>query len=94
MRWIASVLTAAVLSTGVASGCARQRVVRTEETVHVETQTPGSTSRSVERESRSSVVQEVRDDQPRGFFSGLVNAVGEVLALPFRAVGGLLRLIF
>ncbi len=29
-----------------------------------------------------------------GVLSGTVNAVGEVIALPFRAVGGLLRAIF
>ena len=32
--------------------------------------------------------------EDEGVLSGTVNAVGDVIALPFRAVGGLLRAIF
>lgn len=34
------------------------------------------------------------DDEPRGVLSTTVHFIGEILALPFRLVGGLLRAIF
>jgi hypothetical protein len=45
---------------------------------------------TVERETATS--ENGTDDE--GVLSGTLNAVGEVFALPFRAVGGLLRAIF
>jgi hypothetical protein len=33
-------------------------------------------------------------EESGGLVSGTVNAVGEIVALPFRAVGGLIRAIF
>ena len=69
-------LIALVLVMGTtAGGCARQRTVRTSESVRVETVREG-------------------EPRPQGVLSGLVHVVGEVLALPFRLVGGLLRVIF
>ena len=37
---------------------------------------------------------ETSTSEDTGLVSGTVNVVGEVLALPFRAVGGLLRALF
>ena len=45
---------------------------------------------TVERETTTT--RDTTEDT--GVVSGTVNAVGEVIALPFRAVGGLLRAIF
>jgi hypothetical protein len=44
------------------------------------------------------VVERTTTDRPTsedsGLVSGTVNVIGEVIALPFRAVGGLLRALF
>lgn len=45
-------------------------------------------------EERTVSTQELRDDEPRGVLSATVHVIGEVLALPFRLVGGLIRAIF
>ena len=43
---------------------------------------------------RTSTTTETSSDSDSGLLSGTVNVVGEVISLPFRAVGGLLRAIF
>lgn len=81
----------------VATGCAqhtRTRVTRTEEVVRrpVQTQTTNLSAEErtvVEKESTTAVQQE-----PRGILSSTVHVVGEILALPFHLVAGLLKLIF
>lgn len=81
----------------VATGCAQHtqtRVTRTEQVVRHPAPTE-MTNRSaeestvVEKESTTTVQQE-----PRGILSSTVHVVGEILALPFHLVAGLLRLIF
>jgi hypothetical protein len=75
-----------VLLTGLTAGCATQRTTtqevaydrRTGEPVTVERQTTTTTDSSGDT----------------GVLSGTVNVIGEVIALPFRAVGGLFRAIF
>ena len=75
-----------VLLTGLAAGCATHRTTtqeiaydrRTGEPVTVERQTTTTTESSSDT----------------GVLSGTVNVIGEVIALPFRAVGGLFRAIF
>jgi type IV pilus biogenesis protein CpaD/CtpE len=75
-----------LLLTGLAAGCATQRTTtqelaydrRTGEPVTVERQTTTTTDSSGDT----------------GVLSGTVNVIGEVIALPFRAVGGLFRAIF
>ena len=47
---------------------------------------------AIERTTTSTT--ETSSDADSGVLSGTVNVVGEVLSLPFRAVGGLLRAIF
>ncbi len=88
----------------VVAGCAARTRVVERETVHqstdsssVTTTAPGTatvtttTPTSTERvETHSTVVHE----EPRGFLSSTVHVIGEILALPFRLVGGLLRAIF
>jgi hypothetical protein len=44
----------------------------------------------VERESTTTETT----DEDSGVLSGTVNVIGDVIALPFRAVGGLFRAIF
>ena len=75
-----------VLLTGLVAGCATQRTTtqevaydrRTGEPVTVERQTTTTTD----------------SNSDTGVLSGTVNVIGEVIALPVRAVGGLFRAIF
>jgi hypothetical protein len=46
----------------------------------------------VERETTVKTVE--TPEESGGLLSGTVNVVGEVLALPFRAAGGLIRVVF
>ncbi len=45
-------------------------------------------------ESETTVKTTETQEGAGGILSGTVNVIGEVIALPFRAVGGLIRVIF
>jgi hypothetical protein len=47
----------------------------------------------VERETTTKTT-ETPEGSSGGVLSGTVNVAGEIIALPFRAVGGLIRVIF
>jgi hypothetical protein len=69
-------------------GCASNtKTVRTD-TTHYPTTAPTV----VEKETTVTTTESVGSSG--GVVSGTVNVLGEVIALPFRAVGGLLRVIF
>jgi len=68
------------------AGCSTHRTVIREVTYDDRTGRPVT----VQRETTTSE----SGSEDEGALSGTVNAVGEVIALPFRAVGGLLREIF
>ncbi len=70
------------------SGCATSntKIVRTETTAYPAGET------TVQKET--TVTTTPAPESSGGVLSGTVNVVGEVLALPFRAVGGLLSAIF
>jgi len=89
IRWVMT----GVLVSNLAVGCASQtRTVRVEETVRAPAQTTEPSQQkpvTVERET----VTETRHE-PHGILSTTVHVVGEILALPFRLIGGLLRLLF
>lgn len=71
-----------------AAGCAtHNREIRTETAHYPATGQPTV----VERET---TVTTESEEGSGGIVSGTVNGVGEVLALPFRAAGGLIRAIF
>jgi type IV pilus biogenesis protein CpaD/CtpE len=86
MHKSANVLFSLVLVAGLAAGCSTQRTTtqevaydrRTGEPVTVEKQTTTTTDST----------------EDTGVLSGTVNVIGEVISLPFRAVGGLVRAIF
>jgi hypothetical protein len=46
------------------------------------------------RVERETTTTETAGSEDTGVVSGTVNAIGEIIALPFRAVGGLIRAIF
>jgi len=79
-----------VLSATLTGGCATHQRVQTD-TVRYEDQRTGD---PVAVESRTTTTTETSTTEDTGILSGTVNVVGEVLSLPFRAVGGLLRAIF
>ena len=74
-------------------GCAsHSRTTRTETVVESSTQPsehPVEKQVVVEKETKTEVHQE-----PRGVLSTIVHVVGEIIALPFRLIGGLIRMIF
>lgn len=86
MHKSANLLFSLVLVAGLAAGCSTQRTTtqevaydrRTGEPVTVEKQTTTTTDST----------------EDTGVLSGTVNVIGEVISLPFRAVGGLVRAIF
>jgi hypothetical protein len=88
MHRVLKLVLALLLFATVNAGCASNtKTVRTETSMHragepavVERETVIKTSEPPERSG--------------GLLSGTVNVVGEVLALPFRAAGGLIRVVF
>lgn len=84
-RFVVFSLSVALL---LATGCATHtREIKTETAHYPATGQPTV----VERET---TVTTESEEGSGGVVSGTVNGVGEVLALPFRAVGGLIRGIF
>ncbi|MBI2884561.1 MAG: hypothetical protein HYY15_00095 [Candidatus Omnitrophica bacterium] len=80
---------------GAGAGCARSRTVETE-TVVTEPDRRSSESPVVEKRVTKTETTTAAET-PRsggGLLSGLVHVIGEIIALPFRIVGGLVRLIF
>jgi len=77
---------ALIFAANIAGGCSTHRTVTNEVTYDDDTGRPVT----VERETRTTETGTADE----GVLSGTVNAVGDVISLPFRAVGGLLRAIF
>ena len=77
---------ALIFAANIAGGCSTHRTVTNEVTYDDDTGRPVT----VERETRTTET----GTEDEGVLSGTVNAVGDVISLPFRAVGGLLRAIF
>ena len=77
---------ALIFAANIAGGCSTHRTVTNEVTYDDRTGRPVT----VERETRTTET----GTEDEGVLSGTVNAVGDVISLPFRAVGALLRAIF
>ena len=86
MHKSANLLFSLVLVTGLAAGCSTQRTT-TQEAAY--DQRPGEPV-TVERQTTTTT----DSTEDTGVLSGTVNVIGEVISLPFRAVGGLVRAIF
>jgi len=80
------ILLALIFAANIAVGCSTHRTVSNDVTYN------DRTGRSVTVERETTTTESGTADE--GALSGTVNAVGEVISLPFRAVGGLLRAIF
>ncbi len=86
-------LTGLLMIAAAGAGCARRTTVPQTYTRESSTTTPGAVSQTTE--TRTTVTEtRVDEDAPRGVLSTTVHFIGEILALPFRLVGGLLRAIF
>jgi type IV pilus biogenesis protein CpaD/CtpE len=85
MRKYSNFLASLILIAALA-GCSTHRTTTQEVAYDRRTGEPVTVERQTTTTTESS------DDT--GLLSGTVNVVGEVISLPFRAVGGLLRAIF
>jgi hypothetical protein len=79
-----------LLMANLAASCATHHRTQTD-TVQYQDQ---RASDPVAVERRTTTTTQTSTSEDSGVISGTVNVIGEVLALPFRAVGGLLRAIF
>jgi hypothetical protein len=92
-------LVVAVLFCLLAPGCAStQKTVKTETTESYQKEmAPDEEVRNtgiVEKSETTSTTTEAKAAGHPGILSSTVHAIGWVIALPFRLVGGLLRIIF
>ena len=87
MRRLSSLALSLVLAGTIGAGCATHQSTTREVAYDRRTGEPVT----VERETTSSTESTTEDT---GVLSGTVNVIGEVIALPFSAVGGLFRAIF
>jgi len=88
MRRVLNLFLALLLFVAASAGCASNtKTVRTETSMY----RPGEPT-VVERET--TVKTSETPEESGGLLSGTVNVVGEVLALPFRTAGGLIRVVF
>jgi hypothetical protein len=89
MRTVITITLSLVISALLTVGCVTNaKTVRTEESVY-----GAGPPATVERETTVTTTEE-SPEQSGGVLSGTVNVIGEVIALPFRAVGGLVSAIF
>ena len=98
LRRVTDGMFIALLCLSVLSACSTQsaRTVETEKTIHYAADTDSADSRPVVREQQTTKTEETtKSDGPSvGLLSGTVHVVGEAIALPFRAVAGLINLAF
>ncbi|HYA29382.1 MAG TPA: hypothetical protein VEI95_11240 [Acidobacteriota bacterium] len=96
-RMLESILIA-LFSLSILAGCSTQstKTVESEKTVQYSGGDDPAQSQPVVAEKQLTKTKEKTksEDQSGGVLSGTVHAVGEVLALPFRAVAGLINLTF
>ena len=86
MRKLSNLTLSLFLVAGLAAGCSTHRTTTQEVAYDRRTGEPVTVERHTTTTTESS------DDT--GVLSGTVNVIGEVISLPFRAVGGLVRAIF
>jgi sorbitol-specific phosphotransferase system component IIBC len=98
LRRVTESIFIVLLSLSILSGCSTQsaKTVETEKTVHYATETDPAQSEPVVTEKQTTKTEETTksEGQSVGLLSGTVHVVGEVIALPFRAVAGLITLAF
>jgi hypothetical protein len=88
MARFSRLLASLFFAVNLASACATHERV---DTVQYEDRRAGE---PVTVERRTTTTTETSTSEDTGILSGTVNVIGEVIALPFRAVAGLFRAIF
>jgi hypothetical protein len=95
---IAESMLIALFSWSMLTGCSTQnaKTVETQKTVEYAADSDRAASAPVVSEKQTTKTEETNksDGASVGVLSGTVHVVGEVLALPFRAVAGLINLVF
>ena len=98
VRRVTESILIALFSLNILAGCSTQsaKTVETEKTVQYSANSDQSPSQPVVTEQRTTKSEEKSESNANstGVLSGTVHVVGEVLALPFRAVAGLINLAF
>ena len=97
MHRVMRLTAACVLGLALAPGCASwTNTTTTEQRVRYPAEEVQRSSPPVvvERETTSVTRTTTAPHESRGVLSTVVHLVGEVLALPFRLIGGLVRLLF
>lgn len=82
---------------GFLTGCAAHstKTVKSETTQYSAKEKAPADDRVITEQHRAETTETTKtESESGGIVSGAVDATGEILALPFRAVGGLIRLIF
>ncbi|HEU4344452.1 MAG TPA: hypothetical protein VFU31_23095 [Candidatus Binatia bacterium] len=92
MPRLLNLLLTILLIGNVAIACSTHRTDSTDTVQYTHEYPRAAEPVTVER--RSTTTTETSTSEDTGVVSGTVNVIGEVLALPFRAVGGLLRALF
>ena len=92
MRRVIRLTAAGLLALSLSAGCAsRTTTVRTKEQVRYPA--GGAEWPSKPRVAETETTTTTTRHEPRGVLSTAVHVAGEIVALPFRLIGGLLRLI-
>jgi hypothetical protein len=86
MLRLSSFFVASAFAVTIAAGCATHTTVERESVRYSD---PATTERTT-----TTTTTTQSGSEETGVLSGTVNVIGEVISLPFRAVGGLVRAIF
>ena len=93
MRKVVMLSAVVLVALSIGAGCASHtRTVRTETVEHP----AGMVDRSgpVEVEQQTTTTTTETPGEPSGLISGTVHVMGEIFALPFRLMAGMIRLFF
>ena len=92
-RMVERCIVALLMTAGLAGCAARSQTVR-QETVLQQPAGSGAAPVVIERRVETSRSTTTPAEPPRGVLSGVVHFLGEVVAFPFRLIGGLIRALF
>lgn len=97
LRRVTENILIALFSLSIVAGCSTQstKTVETNKTVQYSTETDQAPQPVVMEQQTTKTEERTKNEgQSAGLLSGTVHVVGEVLALPFRTVAGLINLAF
>lgn len=92
MSKVARFIVSLFLIANLAAACSTQRTVSTDTVQYAQEDRRAGEPLRVEKQTTTTTETSTSEDS--GVLSSTVNVVGEVVALPFRLVGGLIRALF